>query len=169
METTHRPAVPSLRGAQQVQSSIDIDAPIERVWAVVTDPATFPEAIDWVDEAWTDGEKPLDVGSIYFERGRPGFRRGTYRWEVVDCDPPHRMVHVHASGELQAELELELESLDEGRTRYTQRLYFRALPAFRPLGYVLERTVMRRSMQRDFDEMILPNFKRLTEERTVPA
>jgi hypothetical protein len=40
---------------------------------------------------------------------------------------------------------------------------------FRPLGYVLERTVMRRGMQRDFDEMILPNFKRLAERAPVTA
>jgi hypothetical protein len=42
---------------------------------------------------------------------------------------------------------------------------FRALPAFRPLGYVLERTVMKRQMRRDFDRMILPNYKALAEAR----
>jgi hypothetical protein len=43
---------------------------------------------------------------------------------------------------------------------------FRALPAFRPLGFVLERTVMKRKMQRDFDRMVLPNLKRFVEERS---
>lgn len=79
------------------------------------------------------------------------------------------MVHYHRSGEMEAELELELEALDDGRTRYTQVLSFRSLPASRPLGYVLERTVVRRTMQRDFEEMILPNFTRLVERRGVTA
>jgi uncharacterized protein YndB with AHSA1/START domain len=167
--TTHGSETPRLRGAQRVRSSIDIDAPIERVWAVVTDPAAFPEAIDWVSEAWTEDGGPLDEGSVYFERGKPGLREGTYRWEVTVCEPPRRTVHYHRSGELEAELELLLEPIDDGATRYTQLLRFRSLPAFRPLGYVLERTVMRRGMQRDFDEMILPNFKRLAEQSAVTA
>jgi uncharacterized protein YndB with AHSA1/START domain len=167
--TTHQPETSRLRDAPSVRSSIDIDAPIERVWETVTDPASFPEAIDWVFEAWIDGEGPLEEGSTYVERGKPGFREGSYRWEVTVCEPPRRTVHYHRSGELEAELELTLEPIDDETTCYTQRLWFRALPVFRPLGYVLERTVMRRGMQRDFDEMILPNFKRLAERTPVTA
>lgn len=157
----------SLEGAPEVASSIDIDAPVDDVWAVTMDPASFPEAIDWVSEAWTDDGVPLGEGSVYYERGKPGLVEGTYRWEVVSADPPRRSVHYHRSGELEAELELRLEAVDEETTRYTQLLRFRALPAFRPLGYVIERVVMKRQMQRDFDEMILPNFRRIAEERAV--
>jgi uncharacterized protein YndB with AHSA1/START domain len=169
MTSTHHPTGSSLRGAQRVRSSIEIDARPEEVWSVVTDPGVFPEAIDWVSEAWTEDEGPLDEGRVYFERGKPGLREGTYRWEVTACEPPHRTVHYHESGELEAELELVLEPIDDGKTRYTQILHFRAFPAFRPLGYVLERTVMRRGMQRDFDETILPNFKRIVESRAATA
>ena len=168
MTSTRQPEAASLQEAPSVQSSIEIDAPIEQVWEVVTDLEAFPEAIDWVYEAWSDDET-LDEGSVYFERGKPGLRTATYRWTVTACDPPHGTVHYHRSGELEAELELTLEPIDDGRTRYSQRMRFRALPAFRPLGYVLERTLMRRRMQRDFDRMILPNFKRIAESRAVTA
>jgi uncharacterized protein YndB with AHSA1/START domain len=168
MTSTRQPEAASLQEAPSVQSSIEIDAPIEQVWEVVTDLEAFPEAIDWVYEAWSDDET-LDEGSVYFERGKPGLRTATYRWMVTACDPPHGTVHYHRSGELEAELELTLEPIDDGRTRYTQRMRFRTLPAFRPLGYVLERTLMRRRMQRDFDRMILPNFKRIAESRAVTA
>jgi uncharacterized protein YndB with AHSA1/START domain len=151
----------------RVESSIEIDAPIDLVWEVTTDPATFVEGIDWVYEAWREDDGPLGEGSVYYERAKPGLREDTYRWEVTACEPPNRIVHYHESGELEAELEVLTEAIDDGTTRYTQVMHFRALPAFRPLGYVLERTVMKRKMQQDFDEMILPNYKRLVEERVA--
>lgn len=159
----------SLRGAQRVESSIDINAPIEQVWDVVTDPETFPKAIDWVSETWTEADGPLREGTVYFERAKLGLREGVYRWVVTLSEPPRRTVHVHESREFEAELELRLEPLGDERTRYTQVMHFRSLPAFRPLGYLLERTVVKRRMQRDFDEMILPNFKRIAERRTLAA
>jgi hypothetical protein len=152
-------------GYREVRSSIGIDAPTEVVWEVAHDPATFVEGIDWVYEVWIEGEDHLREGSVYVERGKPGFREGTYRWEVTTYEPPDRSVHYHRSWELEAELQVVCEALDDERTRYTQILRFRALPAFRPLGYLLERTIMKRNMQRDFEEMILPNFKRMAERR----
>lgn len=152
---------------QEVRSTIVIDAPIEVVWEVTNDPTSFVDAIDWVYEAWTEDGEPLEEGSVYMERGKPGLKKGEYRWEVTAFEPPRRGVHYHRSGELEAELEVLAESIDADMTRYTQVLHFRALPAFRPLGYVLERTLMKRNMQRDFDEMILPNFKAMAELRAA--
>ena len=148
-----------------IESSVVVDAPIDVVWDVTTDPANFPNAIDWVYEAWWETDGPLEVGSVYLERAKPGLRKDIYRWEILACEKHHRNVHYHRSGELEAELELRYEPMGGERTRYTQTLRFRALPAFRPLGYVLERTVMPRRMKRDFDRTILPNYKRLCEER----
>jgi carbon monoxide dehydrogenase subunit G len=152
-------------GRQAVRGSITINAPIEYVWEVVNDPATFVEGIDWVFEAQSEGEGPLGVGSVYVERAKPGLREGTYRWEITAMDAPHRAVHSHSSGEIEIDLEVTCEALDATSTRYTQVMEYRALPAFRPLGYILERTVMKRQMQKDFDEMILPNYKRIVEQR----
>lgn len=151
-------------GYQEISSSIEIDAPIDAVWAITTDPDEMVEAIDWVFEADWEGDGEVGVGSAYVERAKPGLREGTYRWEITAYDPPNRAIHSHHSGEMEADLEIRLEPVD-GATRYTQTLRFRALPAFRPLGYLLERTLVKRSMQRDFDRMILPNFKALVEGR----
>lgn len=152
---------------QEVQSSIVIDAPIEVVWEVAHDPTTFVEGIDWVYEAWIEDEDHLGEGSVYIERAKPGLKEGTYRWEITTFEPPHRSTHYHTSGELEAELQVVCEAIDDETTRYTQLLRFRALPAFRPLGYLLERTVMKRNMKHDFDDMILPNFKRIAEQRVT--
>lgn len=150
---------------QTVRSNIDIDAPVDVVWDVLNDPATYVEGIDWVYDARKEDDGPMRAGSVYVERAKPGPKEGTYRWEVTAYEPPRRAVHVHRSGELDAELEVLFEALGDLRTRYTQVMRFRALPAFRPLGAILERTVMRRRMQRDFDRMILPNYKRIAERR----
>lgn len=150
---------------QTVRGSTVINAPIDVVWEVINDPANYVEAIDWVYEARIEDGGPLRQGSVYVERAKPGPRVGTYRWEVTEHEPPRRAVHVHRGGEIDAELEVLCEELDPTTTRYTQVMEFRALPAFRPLGFILERTVMKKQMQRDFEEMILPNYKRISEER----
>lgn len=157
------------KGYQEVSASIVIDAPINDVWAVTTDPSVFPEAIDWVFEARWEDDAPVGEGSTYLERGKPGLREGTYRWEITAWEPPYRSIHSHESGELDAELEIFCKEIDDETTRYTQVLRFRAMPSFRPLGFVLERTVMKRQMRRDFEEMILPNFKRIAEARAAEA
>lgn len=151
-------------GYQRVAAGIEIDAPIDVVWDVTTDLDSFVAGIDWVHEArWVD-DGPHE-GAVYVERASPGLREGTYRWTITAFDPPVRAVHRHEGGELDAILEVTLDAIDDDRTRYTQVMDFRALPAFRPLGFVLERTVMKRQMRGDFEDMILPNYKRFAEER----
>ena len=152
---------------QQVEASIEIEAPIETVWASVHDPAVLVEGIDWVYEAWWEDDAAVGRGSVYVERAKPGVKEGIYRWELTEYEPPRRAVHSHASGELEADLEVILEPVADDRTRYMQRMRFRALPAFRPLGWLLERTAMKRQMRRDFEQMILPNYKRIAEGRAA--
>lgn len=150
---------------QQIEASIEIDAPVELVWDAINDPDVFVEGIDWVYEARWEDDGQIGVGSVYIERAKPGIWEATYRWQITEFEPPRRAVHSHSSGELEADLEVLLEPLNGQRTLYIQRMKFRALPAFRPLGVVLERTVMKRQMERDFEGMILPNYKQIIERR----
>ena len=162
--------------SQLIEASIEIDAPVETVWATVHDPAVWVEGIDWVHEAWWEDDHPPGLGSVYAERASNGLQvllghpKGSiYRWELTEFEPPRRAVHSHASGELQADLEVLVEPIADGRTRYTQRMHIRALPAFRPLGWLLERTAVGWKMQRDFERMILPNYKRIAERRRAAS
>jgi hypothetical protein len=153
--------------SQLIEASIEIDAPVETVWVTVHDPAVWVEGIDWVREAWWEDDGPTIRGSVYSERAKAGIRETIYRWELTAFEPPHRAVHSHASGEVEAELEVILEPIADGRTNYTQRMRLRAVPAFRPLGWLLERTAMKWRMQRDFERMILPNYKRIAERQAA--
>lgn len=149
--------------SMRVESSIEIDAPVETVWEITTDPETFVDGIDWVYDVWREDEGPLGEGSVYIERAKPGLTENEYRWEITAYEPPNRIVHYHNSRELEAELEVLTEPVDDETTQYTQIMHFRAFPVFRPLGFVLERLVMKRQMLHDFDEMILPNYKQIIE------
>ena len=162
--------------SQLIEASVDIDAPVEIVWKTVHDPAVYVEGIDWVHEAWWEDDHPPGLGSVYAERASNGLQvllghpKGSiYRWELTEFELPRRAVHSHASGELQADLEVLVEPIADGRTRYTQRMHIRALPAFRPLGWLLERTAVGWKMQRDFERMILPNYKRIAERRRAAS
>lgn len=150
---------------QKITASIVIDVDPVTLWDVANDPRTYTKAIDWVYDAWWENDGSPGQGSVYVERAKPGPKEGIYRWVITSWDPPRRAVHSHNSGEMDAELELTFEPLGEEGTQYTQTMTFRALPSFRPLGFILERTLMKRKMQRDFEEMVLPNIKRLAEER----
>lgn len=152
---------------QTITAGITIEAEPDTVWAIATDPLVYPTTIDWVYDAWwEDEQRPPGEGSVYVERAKPGPKEGIYRWTISVYEPPRRTVHSHRGSELGADLELLMQPLGEGRTRYTQTMQFRALPGFRPLGFVLERTVMKRKMRRDFEQMVLPNLKRLIEDPT---
>jgi hypothetical protein len=150
---------------QVVRGSVEIDAPVDVVWDVVNDPATYVEGIDWVYEAWFETEGSARQGSVYVERAKPGPREGLYRWVLTTFEPPRRAIHAHRGSEMDVDLEVLVEPLGSGRTRYTQEMRFRALPRFRPIGWIVERAVLRPKIRRDFDEMILPNYKRIAEAR----
>ena len=57
---------------QTIQASIVVNAPVDLVWEVVNDPATYVEGIDWVYEAWREEDGPMHLGSVYVERAKRG-------------------------------------------------------------------------------------------------
>jgi hypothetical protein len=92
--------------SQLIEASIEIDAPVATVWATVHDPAVYVEGIDWVREAWWEEDGPTGRGSVYAERAKVGIKETISRWELTVFEAPRRSVHSHASGELEAELEV---------------------------------------------------------------
>lgn len=153
--------------SQLIEASIEIDAPVATVWDVVHEPSVYVDGIDWVRAAWWEDDRPPGRGSVYTERVKIGVTEIVYRWELTAFEPPRRAVHSHTSGAGEAHIEVLVEPIGDARTRYTQRMRIRALPAIRPLGWLLERTAVRWKMQRDFERMILPNYKRIAERRAA--
>ncbi|MDX1746550.1 MAG: hypothetical protein R3324_11485, partial [Halobacteriales archaeon] len=59
----------------------------------------------------------------------------------------------------------DIDAQDAEQFGVESRLKERDTPEHELLKDELERTVMKRKMQGDFDEMILPNYKQIIEER----
>jgi hypothetical protein len=112
---------------KEISSAIDIDAPIERVWSVLTTVAAYPEWNPFV----TSLEGEVRRGAKLRARiVPPGRKAMTFRPTVTAADAPNRFSwlgrlvlprvfdgeHIH-----------ELEPLGDGRTRYTQREVFRGI------------------------------------------
>lgn len=102
--------------SQQVEASIEIDAPVEVVWATAHDPSVYVEGIDWVREAWWEDDGPTGQGSIYAERAKVAVKERIYRWELTAFEPPRYAVHSHTSGELGADLEVIADDPAQLRT-----------------------------------------------------
>jgi uncharacterized protein YndB with AHSA1/START domain len=73
-----------------IAQSIEIDAPIERVWDLVMDPERLG---DWVTIHHSVAEVPngeLTTGSRFRQEMRLKGIPLRVRWEVVECRPPRR-------------------------------------------------------------------------------
>jgi uncharacterized protein YndB with AHSA1/START domain len=77
---------------EAIRSSTTIKAPVERVWRAITTPSDMKQWFFGVDtEAdWRPGGKLVHRGQY---QGKPYIDKG----EILEFDPPHRLVHTHWS------------------------------------------------------------------------
>lgn len=150
-----------------VSATVVLDASPDWVWHLVSDPGRFAEWADRTVEV-TRHDGPLRIGSTYEERNQVmGPLTGTSRWTVVQHEPPHSTTHRGEGIALAAAMDFftEVEPAGAG-SRLTVGLRYR--PALGPLGAIIDRVYMRRSLQASF-ERTAANVKRLAEGEPPPA
>ena len=138
----------------EVITSIEIDAPPERVWDVVMDPHRLE---DWVTihrklNGASDGEmdQTLCLRGVNFH----------VRWELEACEAPkHAVWKGKGPARSHAETEYRLTAVDGG-TRFAYRNEFRA--PLGPLGAVASRALVGGLPEREARES-LRNLKSLVE------
>jgi hypothetical protein len=131
----------------EIRSEIDIDAPVEEVWAVLTDFASFP--------AWNPFIRrisgPLSPGSrLDVLLGLPGTRGMGFRPTLISVVPNHELRwlgRLGLPGLFDGEHIFELVPQGGNRTHFVQREQFRGL-----LLPLLRRSLLR-DARRGFDEM----------------
>jgi uncharacterized protein YndB with AHSA1/START domain len=142
-------------------TSIDIDAPPERVWALAMDPNCLSE---WVTihrrlHGHDDGparkgyamEQTLHLRGVNFK----------VHWELVACDEcRHAEWHGRGPARSHAETEYRLTPIDGGRTRFDYRNEFTA--PLGPLGRVASRALVGGLPRREADAS-LRKLKKLAE------
>lgn len=112
-----------------ITNSITIDAPIERVWAAITDPATI--------KAWflgVDTETDWRVGSPIVHRGEYQGKPYVDKGDILRFDLPHVLEHSHwseGSGKADAPEHYQVVTweLSERGSRTELRLTERNLPS----------------------------------------
>jgi carbon monoxide dehydrogenase subunit G len=130
----------------KIEASVDINRPIEDVFAYVTDPNKTPEWSSGALECTLEGSGPIGVGSCIRETGKFLGRRLESRAEVTVYDPPRRFA-MRASGPGHFEIERHLESVGEG-TRYRSRIVGDPGGVFKLADPILA-TLMKRAVETD--------------------
>jgi uncharacterized protein YndB with AHSA1/START domain len=148
-----------------VSSSIDIDASIESLWDLVSDPPRYPEWVASTDRMIEVPKDGLRQGATYKEyAGFPPFKSES-EWRVTVFEPHRRQVHLGDDGTVQMELTIELEPTDGG-SRLTQTLDIRPRGMLTVLMVVMWPLVMRRRAQRAMHQTVA-DAKRLVESGSV--
>ena len=129
-----------------LQSRIDIDAPVDRVWAIVSDAAAYPEWNPFIRRI----EGTLQPGSRLTVRIEPPGGSGMTFKPTVRAVEPNQLVRwlgrLFVPGVFDGEHSLRLERIGSNRTRFTQSERFSGvLVPF--LGSALSRT------ERGFEQM----------------
>ena len=101
----------------KVEASVDIDRPIEEVFAYVADPSRTPEWSSIALECTLEGGGLIGVGSHIKTVGKFLGRRLEATCEVTAFDAPRKFAMRAVSGPGRFEIERRLESVGEG-TRY---------------------------------------------------
>jgi uncharacterized membrane protein len=106
------------------EKSIEIDAPQQRVWDVLTDLEAWPRRIETVDSVELLTPAPITTGSRVRLK-QPKLPEGT--WEVTVWDAPSYFEWIQKASGATSVAGHRVEALGEGRTRLTLTLDMRGL------------------------------------------
>jgi carbon monoxide dehydrogenase subunit G len=106
------------------EQSVDIDAPQQRVWDVLSDLEAWPQRIETVDAVELLTPPPVATGTRVGLK-QPKLPDGT--WEVTVWDAPSFFEFRQQSGGVTSVAGHRVEALEEGRSRLTLTLEMRGL------------------------------------------
>lgn len=135
-----------------VESSIEIAAPPEQVWAVVMDPRRFGDWVTIHRELRSLSEDPPRVGSTMEQTLHLRGADIRVRWLLVECREPHyARWEGHGPARSNAHIEYRLTAT-QGGTRFDYQNEFR--PPLGAVGALASRTVMGQTPQREADRSL---------------
>jgi len=112
---------------KELHSEIEIYAPAERVWQLLTD---FPSYPQWNPFIRRIGGEPTPRERLEVRIEPPGGRAMTFRPTVLSAEPKRELRwlgHLLVPGLFDGEHSLTIQPLEENRVRFVQREVFRGL------------------------------------------
>ena len=132
---------------KELHSEIQIDAPAERVWKLLTDFDSYPQ---WNPFIRNIIGQPAPGDRLEVRLAPPGGRAMTFRPKVLTAEPQRELRwlgHLLAPGLFDGEHSFSIQALDENRIRFVQR------EAFKGLLVPLFARSLETNTQRGFEEM----------------
>ncbi|MEA2318673.1 MAG: hypothetical protein QOD44_2862 [Solirubrobacteraceae bacterium] len=109
----------------RVEQRIDIDAPPDAVWDVITDPESYTRTLAGITRFDVEGRKQRGLGARYSMRMEVGSAHVGGLVEVVEFDSPRDMAWTSITG-LDHRVRWRLREQDDGSTRVTFRLSYQS-------------------------------------------
>src|SRR3712207_9011740 len=138
-----------------LHSEIEIGAPAERVWHLLTDFASYPQ---WNPFIRTISGQPTEGEGLEVRIGPPAGRSMTFKPKVLNAEPSRELRwlgHLLVPGLFDGEHSFIIQPLEENRVRFVQR------EAFKGLLVPLFARSLETNTRRGFEEM-----NRAVKERT---
>ena len=132
---------------KELHSEIEIDAPAERVWRLITDFASYPR---WNPFIRTISGEPTTGKRLEVRIEPPGGRGMTFKPKVLKAEPNRELRwlgHLLVPGLFDGEHSFTIQPLEEDRVRFVQR------EAFKGLLVPLFARSLQTNTQRGFEEM----------------
>jgi acyl-CoA synthetase (AMP-forming)/AMP-acid ligase II/carbon monoxide dehydrogenase subunit G len=109
----------------RVEQKIDIDAPREEIWDLITDPETYTSVLAGITRFDVEGRKQRGLGARYAMRMEVGSANVGGLVEVVEFDAPFDMAWTSVTG-LDHRVRWRLRENDDGTTTVTFRLSYQS-------------------------------------------
>ena len=134
-------------------TSVDIDAPLERVWAEAVDFASHAEWMKDVHAVGFEGDQQEGPGTVLLIETRVGPFRTVDRFEITEVSPMRSVTGRHR-GIFTGEGRFELSSPEPGRTRFAWREQIRFPWYFGgPVGAWVGRPILARIWRSNLAEL----------------
>src|SRR6266550_4346415 len=109
----------------RVEQKIDIDAPCEEIWDVITDPDAYTSVLAGITRFDVEGPRQRGLGARYAMRLKVGSANVGGLVEVVEFDAPRDMAWTNVTG-LDHRVRWRLRQNDDGTTAVTFRLSYQS-------------------------------------------
>ena len=132
---------------KELHSEVEINAPAERVWQLLTDFASYPQ---WNPFIRSISGEPATAERLEVRIEPPDGRGMTFKPTVLNAEPNRELRwlgHLLVPGLFDGEHSLAIQPLEENRVRFVQREAFKGL-----LVPLLARS-LETNTQRGFEEM----------------
>ena len=137
----------------KVQITKMIKASPEVVWNFISDVEKAPQWVTVMQSLVASTDNPVKEGTVYRERSKVGPKASETSWTITRFEAPRIQIHECRESVFSATLTMSLEPIKD-QTRLIHTTEYTLLPGFRPLGWLLEKLIVHKSMLLDLHESV---------------